>query len=428
MTTQDIDAINEQLTAYLDGELPTHEALDLESRLVEEESLRIKLAELRKSYELLDDLPETPFDQRFTRSTLELIVRELSTSKQDQTVEVDPTVSVATKLKVEWWAWPRVALLLGGFVVAGLVLGFGIRFNQIRQDIRDLGLIASFPGLMDVNELNIAIRLSKETEAIGVLKEHLKDRLVPPIPSSIWQRKNWIDSLSPLHFAKLDSGREILRKLDRDSYNRFATIESKIENLPDSEAVQDAVHVTGLIMDGLPNTKRLDLEAMNSDQRLAFLKEQIYLSAAMVYAARLSSTDTKALEEWDEAYFHPAIARDLQAPRGIEKRTLLSMLWFRRAVENGYELVDQEDVVAALSPNLSTSGRALMEGVGKRDQLSVLLTWLSPSRFASTRSIIEEYDRIPREARERIDLNDPQQTRRQVEELLRRPGNRSKRP
>jgi hypothetical protein len=90
--------------------------------------------------------------------------------------------------------------------------------------------------------------------------------------------------------------------------------------------------------------------------------------------------------------------------------------------------MDQEDVVAALLPNLSRTGRELLEGVGRRDQLGVLITWLAPNRVASSKSIIEEYDRIPREARERIDLNDPQQTRRQVEEILRRPNNRGKRP
>lgn len=428
MNAQDLDAITEQLTAYLDGELSSEEAAAVEARLVDDESLRLRLADLRKSYDLLDELPETPFDQRFTRSTLELVVKELSNSKELATVPSSNPSVVDLKPQRDWWAWPRILLTIGGLVFIGLLLGFLMRFNQIRQDIRDLGLIANLPGLMDVNDVNIAISLSKETQAMGILKEQLKERLVPPIPSSIWQRKNWMDSLSPLHFAKLDSGREILRKLDRDSYNRFASMETKIEQSPDSDAVQDAIHLTGLVMDSLPNTKRLDLDAMNPEQRFQFLKEQIYLSAAMYYAVRLTSEDTKALDEWEDAYFHPAIARDLQSPRGIEKRTLLSMLWFRRSVENGYELVDQEDVVAALLPNLSKTGRELLEGVGRRDQLGVLITWLAPNRVASSKSIIEEYDRIPREARERIDLNDPQQTRRQVEEILRRPNNRGKRP
>lgn len=428
MTAQDLDAITEQLTAYLDGELSSEEATAIEARLVDDESLRLRLADLRKSYDLLDELPETPFDQRFTRSTLELVVKEISNSRESVTVPSSHPSAVELKPQRDWWAWPRILLTIGGLVLIGLLLGFLIRFNQIRQDIRDLGLIANLPGWMDVKDVNVAISLSKETEAMGILKEQLKERLVPPIPSSIWQRKNWMDSLSPLHVAKLDSGREMLRKLDRESYNRFASMEAKIEQSPDSDAVQDAIHLTGLVMDSLPNTKRLDLDAMNPEQRFQFLKEQVYLSAAMYYAARLTALDTKALDEWEDAYFQPAIVRDLQSPRGIEKRTLLSMLWFRRSVENGYELVDQEDVVAALLPNLSKSGRELLEGVGRRDQLGVLITWLAPNRVASSKSIIEEYDRIPREARERIDLNDPQQTRRQVEEILRRPNNRPKRP
>ncbi len=65
-----LESIDEQLTAYLDGELSPKESLSIEQALVEDESLRLRLAELRKAYDLLDELPETPHDQRFTQSTL----------------------------------------------------------------------------------------------------------------------------------------------------------------------------------------------------------------------------------------------------------------------------------------------------------------------------------------------------------------------
>ena len=65
----EMNDLDEQLTAYLDGELSSDESKDLEQRLIDDETLRMRLAELRKSYELLDELPETPYDQRFTQST-----------------------------------------------------------------------------------------------------------------------------------------------------------------------------------------------------------------------------------------------------------------------------------------------------------------------------------------------------------------------
>ena len=46
MNAQDLDAITEQLTAYLDGELSSEEATAIEARLVDDESLRLRLAEM----------------------------------------------------------------------------------------------------------------------------------------------------------------------------------------------------------------------------------------------------------------------------------------------------------------------------------------------------------------------------------------------
>ena len=52
----EMNDLDEQLTAYLDGELSSDESKDLEQRLIDDETLRMRLAELRKSYELLDEL------------------------------------------------------------------------------------------------------------------------------------------------------------------------------------------------------------------------------------------------------------------------------------------------------------------------------------------------------------------------------------
>ena len=87
MNLPDTEQIDEQLTAYLDGELSPAEATVLEASLVDDEELRVRLAELRQAYDLLDEVPETPHHQRFTKSTLELVIKDISataTSKQPQ--------------------------------------------------------------------------------------------------------------------------------------------------------------------------------------------------------------------------------------------------------------------------------------------------------------------------------------------------------
>jgi hypothetical protein len=420
-------SMDEQLTAYLDGELEPIEATSLEQRLVDDPMLRSRLANLRQAYDLLDELPETPADQRFTQSTLELVVKDL-VKTNDPAALKSKTVLTSSSVRASWnwWTMPWVILTAMGLVMLGMVGGIAVRFNQMRQDFRDLGLIAALPGIQDVDSFRIASGVSEEKVPIEILKQHYGEKLVPAVPISTWQRNAWVKELGPLQIAKIDAGRESLRKLDRETYARLTSIQNQILDDPKSDALQEAVHIAGMVMDALPNTRRLDLESMTQEQRLVYLKEQMHLSAAMIHASQLSGADIKELDDWEKQYFQPALIQELQPPRSMNNRALIGLLWFRHRIENGFQLDGQFELMSTLIPKLSDTARSLIEGVNKNDQLGVLTTWLTPNRIVSTKTMLDEYDRIPRDMREEIDLADPQQTRRRVEEIMRRPNNRAR--
>ena len=108
MSDRETDAIDEELTAYLDGELPPSESNSLERRLVEDEFLRTRLAELRKAYDLLDELPDTPHNKSFTQTTIEMVIADVKRSG-DQTA-IKPSVagvdSVSKSRISQWFTWP----------------------------------------------------------------------------------------------------------------------------------------------------------------------------------------------------------------------------------------------------------------------------------------------------------------------------------
>ncbi len=413
MNPADLESVDEQLTAYLDGELSADEASRIENRLVDDEGLRVRLAELRKAYDLLDELPETPHNQRFTRSTLELVIKDLSVTQSHVVNSI-----VKPTNKTDWWALPRVLILIGLFVVTGIASGFGLRLLKTNQELRDLGLIAGLPGMSGINELSIAIKLSEQKAAIDILKSQNRDRLVPAVPKSIAERKAWIENLTPLQIGKLANRREALDKLDRDTYARLSSIETQIENRPDSEQIQETIHVIGLVIDSFSSADRSDLDVLNQDQKTAYLKEKLCFAAARVYATQISPEDAKALDEWNNKFFRPALLEELQPTRSFETKDLLSTLWSRRLLERGFQMENQSDLVASLAHSLSDTGRSLLEGVSKNDQLKVLSSWLDPSRTSSTQMLIDAYDKMDRDFRERVDLADPQQTRRNVEEFI----------
>jgi hypothetical protein len=422
MNIPDLDTVDEQLTAYLDGELTASEAASIEKQLVESEPLRLRLAELRRAYELLDELPETPHNQRFTRSTLELVVTDLTTSHAKNS-----QLQLQTASKKNWWAFPRVLALVASFLVVGGLAGLAIRAWRTQSEMSELGLVASMPGMSDVHELHIAVKLSEEKEALGVLRKLHNDRLIPAIPESVWNRKTWVKSLTPLQIERMNTSRESIRKLDKETYARFAAIESQIEHRPDSQTIQETVHIVGLVMDRLSRSKRMDLDGLTSEQRLASLREHLNLAAAMAYAAHLSNEDAKALEEWDEKVFRPALLQELRPNQTLDTKDLLNILLFRRRLESGFQLDNQNELIDELATKLSVTGKTLIEGIHRTDQLRVLYAWLLPDRINSTQGIIDAYEkRLSPEVRDSLDLADPEQSKRMVEDIMKRPQMRNR--
>ena len=422
MNLPDMEMVDEQLTAYLDGELSPVESAQLERSLVDDEKLRMRLTELRQAYDLLDEIPETPHNQRFTKSTLELVIKDLALPKtnasSDQIVSSVKSIGKTSDL----WKWSRSIALVSSLAAIGAVIALIVTFVNARRELKDLGLIAAVRGLEDVNELSIAVKLSKETEAIAVLRDNLQDKLVPPPPDSVWQRKTWVQSLTPLQVSKLDSDRERMNKLDRDTRTRLAAIESQIESLPDHESIQETVHVVGLVLDSMGSSKRNDMAVMKSDRRFEFLKELICMRAAVYYAARISDGEKAALEKWDLETFRPALMLAVLPDRAMDTRSLLGRL-FEQRIES---LEDQDELIALLTPHLSSTAKKLLEGVSKAEQIKVVNLWLFPSyaAFSSTEALIDAYDKMEgeyRDFRDKLDLADPQDIRRRLWPRRRRP-------
>jgi anti-sigma factor RsiW len=65
--------LEEQLVAYLDGELDVTESRRIEQLLATDAQVRQKLQTLERTWELLDRLERVDVGERFTRTTLEMV-------------------------------------------------------------------------------------------------------------------------------------------------------------------------------------------------------------------------------------------------------------------------------------------------------------------------------------------------------------------
>jgi hypothetical protein len=418
MSPSDSELIDEELSAYLDGELTPVQSATLEKRLVDDEGLRKRLAELRQANELLDELPETPHNQSFTQSTIAMVVEDVKRSKA-QPVR---TSQVMTP-KAGWFGWPRILLPLALMLVTGGLLGSLGALLQTRFELANLTVIANLPGLQDIGEWKVAGELAKDSELIDYLTERYSDRLVPPIPDSLWARRTWVHSLNPAQIARLDNSREQLLKLPRDNVVRLEAIQSQIDVQPDAVAINQTIRVVGLVMDALPNTKRQDLESLTAEQRVRFLRDQLHFRAGMFYAADLTTADTNALDSWSRNELLPVLVANMPfLRREADVRTMLMSLYSLRPIEDGFRLENQDELVASLAGDMSPFAKKLLEGLDRRDQLIVISTWLVPEGINNVQRLIDTYDRIRRDSREELDLLDPNQSKRILRDRSRRPS------
>ena len=416
MTLPDMEQIDKQLTAYLDGELSPAEAAALETSLVDDERLRVRLSELRHAYDLLDEVPETPHNQSFTKSTLELVIKDLfTTSKLSQTSHTAVEPKLSSK-PVRQRAWPTLLILIGAFSISGAAVAAIVSMIESRRQLQELGLVAGIHGLKDVNEVSIAVKLSQEKELMTVLRQHFADKLVSAPPDSIGQRKSWVQSLTQKQISRLDDGREKISKLSREERTRLTAIENEIEQLPNHREIQEAVSLIGLVLDGIGSSRRNEMETMKSEKRSEFLREQLYQKGAKYYADLISQSDRAALEKWDLDVFRPELQKAVHSelPAGTEESTrtlntreLLMELLIRRRID---QIQDLEPLINDLLVNLTPTARKLIEGVDKSERMRVLNVWLFP-----TDTPLDAYDKMDKDIRDRLDLLDPGQARRRLE-------------
>jgi hypothetical protein len=393
---------DELLTAYLDGELSPQDSTMLEHRLVEEEGLRLRLAELRKTYDLLDEIQETPYDQRFTRSTLELVVQDITRSTSTA-VRAEPRSD-----KRRLWPW-----VVGGVCAIALGSGAGALANyaRLQSDFGDLALAANVSGFSDAYDYPVLKELAKERKTIELLRRNFSESLITAVPSSLSDRADWVKTLSPLQQAQIESEREQLHSMNRVSLARFEAMQKRVESEPNSEEIQEVTRIIGLLMDQVPHYERLNLEKLSSDNRLQYLREQMSRTAATYYFSHmLTEADTQHLKKWGDEVFLEAITKlypEFYRGRDESRFVNWAVNRFVRRSDGATSYPFQDLILPPLMEVLSEESNEILKQVRKEYQLEVLAKCLFEDRLVSEGSMMENYEKISKLYREAMDLGDP---------------------
>jgi anti-sigma factor RsiW len=156
------ERLDEELVAYLDGELEGEAARRMEHRLASEEKVRRRLQQLAQSWDLLDHLPRTTVDDSFTHNTVKMVA---------QAAEKEVEHVAAAEPQRRWMRW----LLTAVAAVAACAIGF-FAVTQFRTD-PNKQLLENMPVIQNQDPLKEAgnIEFLEQLDKAGLFPEETGD-------------------------------------------------------------------------------------------------------------------------------------------------------------------------------------------------------------------------------------------------------------
>jgi anti-sigma factor RsiW len=145
--------LDEQLVAYLDGELDVAESRRVEQMLATDPQVRQKLHALERTWELLDRLDRVDVGERFTRTTLEMV----SVAASEDLAESRAMLPVRRRRRWLLAAGAATAAAVAGFLAVAL-----LRPQPNKRLLEDLPVLEHLEEYRQVESLKFLQTLSRD--------------------------------------------------------------------------------------------------------------------------------------------------------------------------------------------------------------------------------------------------------------------------
>ena len=145
--------MDEEIVAYLDGELDRDAAIAIERRLADDPAYRARLTQLQQAWDLLDNLGRTEADDNFTHSTVAMITVKASEDSEGNEGRA------RLQKRLAWAGMGGLALVAG---VATFIAVDRKLNSENRALVRDLPVIQQIDQYSNVESVEFLKRLQKE--------------------------------------------------------------------------------------------------------------------------------------------------------------------------------------------------------------------------------------------------------------------------
>lgn len=368
-----VDPLDEQLTAYLDGELPPEEARALEQRLARDVTVRERLRELAGAWDMLDNLPRSTVDESFAKSTVAMV----AVAAKEDLVELQTTAPRQQRQKWLSRAVGLVAALLLGYV------GFTWFWPDPNQELlSNLSLIENWQLYQEADSIEFLNQLDRAglfwSENTGN-PDHLA-MLVPPTQE---ERALYVNQLSESQRTELRRKQETFDKLNPPEQQQLRTLDRTLQTAPNSARMLQILRNYHNWLNARSPLEIADVRKLPTEQRIEKIRE-------------LQLRDE---EQWVKQYRFPShMAED-----------------FRRVYAWLTNLALQHE--KEILENAPAEQRALIERQPVESRKRVLLkTWID-QEFAKRRT--EGFEILTEEQRQELKNASPERARYLIGQFMR---------
>jgi|SRR5436190_3766849 len=146
-------SIDEEIVAYLDGELDSESEARVVRRLSEDAAYRSRLGQLQQAWDLLDNLRGAEADDEFTASTVAMVAVHAEQESKSQQVRI------VRQRNLAWLALTLVVLL-------SMASGYAVLYRRMtrsdRNLVRDLPVIEHVDEYRNIDDVSFLKALERE--------------------------------------------------------------------------------------------------------------------------------------------------------------------------------------------------------------------------------------------------------------------------
>jgi hypothetical protein len=447
-TLSTTESLDEELIAYLDGELDDAHARDVERRLADDATYRARLTRLQQVWDILDTLGRTEADDNFTHSTMAMVAVRTEG-------EVEAKVQAARRKQA--WGWVAVA------AAAALIMGTtyslaGRLFNRENDAlVRDLAVIERVDEYRNIDSIEFLQKLREAGLFAGDVETSLDAPKEQPLLAPA-RESDFATSAAQLAKLSADDKADLLRKKERfdalaaapvegqpDEQDRLRKLHVELAVASDAEELDRILFRYSDWLKGLTSAQKGEVQDFEQpmDKRIARIADIVHFQQSQRFREYLreslptQSEDLEKISAWlhkfvekhEEKICDALDDNDQRRIRRIDdeqhrRRALVMRLgggWGNRRMP-----FPQDDELLELVATLSDETRSELEkATDTKDRASRARELIGAAIFttsfppASEEELLKFYSQLPADKREFLDRLDSDQMQRQLRHMHR---------